>query len=180
VVLSAASTPCCFPAFAALGSALGLGFLEPFESEMQYVFQASALLSFGGAAMTFRRNRRWIPLALAFMGALAIIYAFNVSFEEPIIYAGMGGLMFASILNVVERIQTKTTASQAIQTRRVITCPHCSFRQEEEMPTNACQYFYQCTHCSTVLRPKEGDCCVYCSYGTVHCPPIQAGADCCS
>ncbi len=23
------------------------------------------------------------------------------------------------------------------------------------------------------LKPKAGDCCVYCSYGTVPCPPIQ-------
>ncbi|MGE0674778.1 MAG: GDCCVxC domain-containing (seleno)protein, partial [Methylibium sp.] len=33
--------------------------------------------------------------------------------------------------------------------------------------------------------PKSGDCCVYCSYGTVPCPPIQAqrqdgtGSGCC-
>jgi hypothetical protein len=23
------------------------------------------------------------------------------------------------------------------------------------------------------LRPKQGDCCVFCSYGTVPCPPVQ-------
>ncbi|HQS65548.1 MAG TPA: GDCCVxC domain-containing (seleno)protein, partial [Acidovorax defluvii] len=27
--------------------------------------------------------------------------------------------------------------------------------------------------CHTVLSPKTGDCCVFCSYGTVPCPPIQ-------
>lgn len=179
VVISAAATPCCLPAFAALGSALGLGFLEPFESEMQYALQAFALLSFGGAALTYRRNRRWIPLTLAFISALAIIYAFNINFEQPIIYAGMGGLTLASILNVVERMQTKSAVRQTIETRSVITCPHCGFRQEEEMPTNACQFFYQCSQCNTVIRPKEGDCCVYCSYGTVQCPPMQAGTACC-
>jgi len=26
--------------------------------------------------------------------------------------------------------------------------------------------------------PKKGDCCVYCSYGNVKCPPIQKG-ECC-
>jgi hypothetical protein len=25
-----------------------------------------------------------------------------------------------------------------------------------------------------MLRPKPGDCCVFCSYGSVPCPPIQA------
>ena len=33
------------------------------------------------------------------------------------------------------------------------------------MPTEACQFFYECTHCKKILRPKPGDCCVYCSYG---------------
>jgi hypothetical protein len=47
------------------------------------------------------------------------------------------------------------------------------------MPTDACQYFYECTHCKTLLRPKPGDCCVFCSYGSVVCPPIQEKRGCC-
>ena len=54
-----------------------------------------------------------------------------------------------------------------------IVCPNCGFKKEEEMPTNACQFFYECEKCKIVLKPKEGDCCVYCSFGSVHCPPIQ-------
>lgn len=41
------------------------------------------------------------------------------------------------------------------------------------MPTDACQYFYDCRACGVLLRPKAGDCCVFCSFGTVPCPPIQ-------
>jgi len=48
------------------------------------------------------------------------------------------------------------------------------------MPTDACQFFYECAACHTVLRPKPGDCCVYCSYGSVQCPPKQVGGDCCA
>ena len=50
------------------------------------------------------------------------------------------------------------------------------------MPTDACQYFYDCKGCKIVLKPKAGDCCVYCSYGTVPCPPIQEGGGkaCCA
>ncbi|NWG88041.1 MAG: hypothetical protein HXY26_11130 [Hydrogenophilaceae bacterium] len=65
-----------------------------------------------------------------------------------------------------------------------ITCPHCGHAKSERMPTDACQWFYECENCHQVLRPKPGDCCVYCSYGTVPCPPIQqsraAGSDSCS
>jgi hypothetical protein len=50
----------------------------------------------------------------------------------------------------------------------------------EEMPLDACIYFYECRGCRAMLRPKAGDCCVFCSYGSVKCPPIQLGGNCCS
>ncbi len=55
-----------------------------------------------------------------------------------------------------------------------ITCPACGFAKTETMPIDSCQFLYRCTNCATLLRPKPGDCCVYCSYGTVKCPPQQA------
>lgn len=61
-----------------------------------------------------------------------------------------------------------------------LTCPNCDTSKTEIMPTNACRFFYDCTGCGAVLRPLPGDCCVFCSYGTVKCPPIQQGSDCTS
>ncbi len=60
----------------------------------------------------------------------------------------------------------------------VITCPACGQTQEETMPTDSCVFFYECLHCKTRLKPKEGDCCVFCSYGSEKCPSIQAGSSC--
>ena len=37
-----------------------------------------------------------------------------------------------------------------------------------------------CKNCKAVLKPLAGDCCVYCSYGDVKCPPIQEGDSCCA
>ncbi len=59
----------------------------------------------------------------------------------------------------------------------VLTCPACGHRAQEIMPVDACQYFYDCRGCGTVLRPKAGDCCVFCSYGDRPCPPVQAARD---
>ena len=56
----------------------------------------------------------------------------------------------------------------------VFKCPECGHAKEEAMPTDACQWFYACDSCKAVVRPKPGDCCVFCSYGTNKCPPIQA------
>jgi hypothetical protein len=63
-----------------------------------------------------------------------------------------------------------------------LTCPHCGTAKAEIMPTDACQYFYDCTGCGTLLKPQPGDCCVFCSYGSVPCPPIQQdqATACCS
>ncbi len=66
-----------------------------------------------------------------------------------------------------------------IKTKSTITCPVCQHQKQEEMPADACQYFYQCENCHNIIRPKQGDCCVYCSYGSVKCPPIQANNNCC-
>ena len=56
----------------------------------------------------------------------------------------------------------------------LITCPNCGTTKSETMPTDACQFFYKCTGCDAMLKPKSGDCCVFCSFGSVPCPPIQA------
>jgi hypothetical protein len=54
-----------------------------------------------------------------------------------------------------------------------ITCPVCGRSKAEEMPEDSCQFFYECENCHTVIRPKDGDCCVFCSYGSARCPSKQ-------
>lgn len=58
-----------------------------------------------------------------------------------------------------------------------ITCPHCGGQSTHTMPLDACVVRLACPHCGVVLRPNAGDCCVFCSYGDVPCPPIQADRD---
>ena len=62
----------------------------------------------------------------------------------------------------------------------VLTCPNCGHQARERMPVDACQFFYDCKGCGERLKPRSGDCCVFCSYGSVPCPSIQANAACCS
>ena len=61
----------------------------------------------------------------------------------------------------------------AIQTHATIRCPRCGVESNQEMPLDACQIAYRCESCGTTLRPKAGDCCVFCSYGSLPCPPKQ-------
>jgi len=54
-----------------------------------------------------------------------------------------------------------------------LTCPLCGHVKRETMPIDACRWFYECERCETVLTPNAGHCCVFCSYGSVPCPPLQ-------
>lgn len=59
-----------------------------------------------------------------------------------------------------------------------LACPGCGHREMETMPTDACQFFYECKGCGVVLQPRSGDCCVFCSYGDVPCPLVQTKCAC--
>jgi len=60
-----------------------------------------------------------------------------------------------------------------------LQCPQCGHSSVETMPQDACVFFHPCAGCGELLRPKPGDCCVFCSYGSVPCPPVQQQHDCC-
>ncbi|WP_299427717.1 GDCCVxC domain-containing (seleno)protein [uncultured Meiothermus sp.] len=54
-----------------------------------------------------------------------------------------------------------------------LTCPQCGGRTAATMPTDACQRLFACPCCGVILKPKPGDCCVFCSFADVPCPPKQ-------
>ena len=67
-----------------------------------------------------------------------------------------------------------------METLSDLTCPACGFAERLEMPTNACVVLHECAGCHTTLKPRADLCCVFCSYGSVPCPPVQIGdMDCC-
>ena len=75
--------------------------------------------------------------------------------------------------------RSMTRAMSDLVLESALTCPTCGHVEVATMPTDACQFFYECPSCHAILRPKPGDCCVFCSYGSVRCPPKQTGGNCC-
>jgi hypothetical protein len=63
--------------------------------------------------------------------------------------------------------------NKPIELDAVITCPQYGFAKHERMPPDTGVIFFQCASCGAVLRPKTGDCCVYCSHSGKHCPSKQ-------
>jgi len=41
------------------------------------------------------------------------------------------------------------------------------------MPPDGSQTSYYCKSCAALLRPEPGECCIFCSYGSVMCPPAR-------
>ncbi len=61
----------------------------------------------------------------------------------------------------------------AISMESVLTCPECGTQTKETMPISTCQIAVQCLSCGGTMRARVGECCVFCSYGSVPCPSIQ-------
>ena len=66
-----------------------------------------------------------------------------------------------------------SVSERAVRLESIITCPACGFAKTETMPEDRCLVVYTCSRCGSVLYPKAGDCCVFCSYGTEKCPAMQ-------
>lgn len=181
-------SPCCLPLFAFVLSAFGFGSAELFGGWTEYVFEGFVFISVIGFYIAYRKHKNIVPLVIGLESGGLIIYAynFNSAFEVEAIYVGMFGLLIATALNyfINRKHKTKDKTCSVIEGKTVelestITCPKCGHSKNETMQTDTCQFFYECENCKTVLRPKQGDCCVYCSYGTVKCPSKQTGKDCC-
>lgn len=69
--------------------------------------------------------------------------------------------------------------STTIKLNSTITCPFCGDSSAETMPTDACRFYWECPGCGKIVKPKQEDCCVFCSYGNVPCPPVQRKENCC-
>jgi hypothetical protein len=63
--------------------------------------------------------------------------------------------------------------SREIIMQTTIQCPSCNHRMDILMPFASVQLIYECEKCYALIRPKKGDCCVFCSYGSVPCPSTQ-------
>lgn len=54
-----------------------------------------------------------------------------------------------------------------------IICPKCGHKKTEKLPTEICLLSYTCENCKEIMHPKDGDCCVFCSYGSHKYPSKQ-------
>jgi len=176
-IVVASLAPCCFPLLGVIATTLGLSIFEQFIPQLQYAIQVFVVLALAGSYFAYRNHRLIWPLTIAAIGALFIFFHYYVIFSTPLVYIGFVLLLLSGVWNSVYNAKRKS--SEAIL-ESTITCPECGFKKIEKMPTNACQYFWNCPSCGKMLKPKKGDCCVFCSFGSIPYPPIQLSTGCCA
>ena len=122
----------------------------------------------------------WLPALIIGLGGASSILSFAHGLEQfssLFMAVGVSTLLYGGYQFYKKR--SVNMKPSEVQLQSTITCPECEHQKEETMSTDACQFFYECKNCQTILKPQQGDCCVYCSYGSVACPPVQLNQNCC-
>ncbi len=147
--------------------------------ETQFIMKKQQSMISAALGIVLATSCCWLPwLALALGGAagLSVVSEGVEKYGGWLIVLGIG-LVGWSGWKFFQKRKKPQLGNIVLQS--LLTCPNCGFQRTETMPSDACQFFYECENCRQLLRPKPGDCCVFCSYGSVKCPPIQLGKDCC-
>lgn len=111
VALPILTCPACWPLYAGLFSALGLGFFD-YTSFLLPVTVVLLLVSLLPLTWKVGRRRSYRPLAIGFIGAILILYGKFWLGNQLLYYIGVGILLVASIWNIWPR-------------RGRVNCHHC-------------------------------------------------------
>jgi hypothetical protein len=123
-LLPVGACPACWPAYAGILGSLGLGFLL----DTAYLLPVtSGFLALALFALAFRaRSRRgYRPLALGIASALCVLVFKFAYLSDPLVYAGLFGLVSASVWNAWPK-----------KKRHIGSCPTC-VEQEQAIETKS-------------------------------------------
>ena len=115
-IVSAASCPACFPAFAGLGSAMGLGFLAGYEglfiNTLLPLFAAIALIA---NALGWLRHRQWHRSVLGMVGPVMVLAAMLLFFGRwwtaNLLYMGLALMVGISIWDLLSPAHERCCAA---------------------------------------------------------------------
>jgi len=101
-VLAALACPICFPKFALIGAAIGLGALAPFEGYIAIGVQVLFVLALAGQLLAYPRHRnRWL-LALSIVATALMFVAYYALGSSLLLQLSLALLMAASFWLVIE------------------------------------------------------------------------------
>lgn len=124
-VVSAVAAPCCFPLFATIGGALGLGSLPFLRDNAPILIQAMTVVSLFGQVASYRQHRKTGPLLITGVSAGLVAFAYFLNYHVWLIYAALIGLTISAVWNVVN----------IRHARRCCSGMHGQFQSAETKPT---------------------------------------------
>ena len=116
--LTAITSPCCFPLFGFILTALGVGSFELFGEWSMTIFMFLTLLSLGGLALSYRMHKSIHPLLIAIPSATLIFFSYylvEADYWLNILYAGMFGMLLSSIADFYRTRQYKKSKKVEMQ-----------------------------------------------------------------
>ena len=100
----ASACPVCWPLFIPIGSALGLGFLQPYEGiMMNYVFPLLVVITLIGSYLGYRIHRTFVPLAVTGVSVALILIGFYGGWHLVLMYIGIIGVLVGSVLGFMAK-----------------------------------------------------------------------------
>lgn len=110
-----------------------------------------------------------IPLAIALYATIfQIIWSVECPKTE-----GWIPMCYISLFLFTWLLVSKIWSIKKLWNTWIITCPLCWHKENENIPSNECMYFYECKSCKEIIKSKKWDCCVFCSYWDIECIPKQ-------
>ncbi|MCI0747274.1 MAG: MerC family mercury resistance protein [Verrucomicrobia subdivision 3 bacterium] len=107
-VLAAIAAPCCFPLFATIAGALGLGSVPFLRGNAPILIQAMTALAFVGQIASYRQHRKKGPLLISGVSASLVVVAYLMNYHVWLIYAALAGLTIAAIWNLVNTRRSRS------------------------------------------------------------------------
>lgn len=169
-IFGTAMAPCCFPL---LGATFGLLGASGWISGSPWLTQAGAILVVAALLGTRHRYNGTLSVILGTVGAASILLYYHLWPQPGLVYSGIVLLLVGTLGTWAVRRTFRLLRIPIL--RSVLACPSCGGRKAESMPQDSCLFFWICPRCEERIRPLPGDCCVFCSYGNVPCPPVQLG-----
>ncbi len=107
-IITAAACPVCWPLFIPIGSALGLGILQPYEGfMMNIIFPIFVMITFIGSFLSYRIHKSLYPLIITNLSVIFILFGFYIDWNRMLMYIGIIGVIMGSIAGIMAKRNVK-------------------------------------------------------------------------
>ena len=113
--------------------------------------------SFIGSAVAFIIGSAccWVPVIAVMVGGVSGAAAITNGLEKLSgLFLGISVLLLGFGIYQLRKRKLKQGEMKEAILQSIIKCPNCNHEKAETMPTDSCQFYYECEKCKSILKPK--------------------------